>query len=107
MYNAMIVSDLLVLDNKKIWKMKISLIFFAWYLRRGVILTKDNLMKRNWHGSKTCVFCSQDETLNNCFSNATLHVLYGQSSKQLQACIHQLVQPISLGIGYVVLITST
>jgi hypothetical protein len=41
--------------------------FFAWYLRRGVILTKDNLMKRNWHGSKTCVFCSQDETIKHLF----------------------------------------
>jgi hypothetical protein len=29
MYNAMIVSDLPVLDNKKIWKMKISLNFFC------------------------------------------------------------------------------
>jgi hypothetical protein len=70
--------------------------FFVWYLRRGVILTKDNLIKRNWHGSKSCVFCSHDETIkHSCFSNATLHVLYGQSSKQLQACIHQLVLPMS------------
>jgi hypothetical protein len=51
MYNAMIVSNLLVFDNKKIWKMKIPLKnnFFAWYIRRGVILNKDNLIKRNWH----------------------------------------------------------
>jgi hypothetical protein len=82
-------------------------IFFAWYLRWGVILTKDNLIKRNWHGSKSCVFCSHDETIKHFFSNATLHVLYGQSSKQLQACIHQLVLPMSLGIGYMVSITST
>jgi hypothetical protein len=49
MYNALISSDLQVLDNKKIWKMKIPLKnkIFAWYLRRGVILTKDNLIKRN------------------------------------------------------------
>jgi hypothetical protein len=48
-YNAVISSDLPVLDNKKIWKMNIPLknIFFAWYLRRGVILTKDNFIKRN------------------------------------------------------------
>jgi hypothetical protein len=35
MYNVLISSDLPVLDNKKIWKMKIphKNIFFAWYLR--------------------------------------------------------------------------
>jgi hypothetical protein len=33
---------------------------YSWEIgtfRRGVILTKDNLAKRNWHGSKRCVFC--------------------------------------------------
>ena len=40
---------------------------FAWYLRRGVILTKDNLAKRNWHGSKKCVFCQHDETITHLF----------------------------------------
>jgi hypothetical protein len=40
---------------------------FCWYLRRGVILTKDNLTKRNWHGSKTCVFCTHDETIKHLF----------------------------------------
>ena len=40
---------------------------FAWYLRRGVILTKDNLIKRNWHGSPWCVFCHHDETIKHLF----------------------------------------
>jgi hypothetical protein len=35
----------------------------GWYLRRGVILTKDNLVKCNWHGSTQCVFCHYDETI--------------------------------------------
>jgi hypothetical protein len=58
MYNALILPNVPVYDNKKIWKMKIPLKnkIFTWYLRRGVILTKDNLIKRNWHGSKTCFF---------------------------------------------------
>jgi hypothetical protein len=30
----------------------------GWYLRRGVILTKNNLVKRNWHGRSQC-----DQTL--------------------------------------------
>jgi hypothetical protein len=38
---------------------------FGWYLRKGVILTKDNLAKQNWHGSKKYVFCHQDETIKH------------------------------------------
>ena len=40
---------------------------FGWYLRRGVILTKNNLAKRNWHGNKSCVFCHHDETIKHLF----------------------------------------
>jgi hypothetical protein len=52
MYKALIHSDILVDNNKKIWKMKVPLKnkntkIFGWYLHRGVILTKDNLAKRN------------------------------------------------------------
>jgi hypothetical protein len=69
MYNALIQSDTPVEKNKKIWSMKIPLKtkVFAWYLRRGVILTKDNLVKRSWQGSKKCVFCLHDETINHLF----------------------------------------
>ena len=67
MYNALIQPDVPVDNNKKIWKMKIPLKnkVFAWYLCRGVILTKDNLAKRNWYGSKKCVFCHKDETIKH------------------------------------------
>jgi hypothetical protein len=40
---------------------------FGCYLHRGVILTKDNLTKRNWHGSSRCVFCHQDMTIKHIF----------------------------------------
>ena len=45
LYKALVQPDFLVNDNSKIWKMKIPLKtkIFAWYLRKGVILTKDNL----------------------------------------------------------------
>ena len=58
-----------VVNNKAIWKMKMPLKtkVFAWYLRRGVILIKDNLAKRNWHGCKKCVFCHHDETIKHLF----------------------------------------
>ena len=58
MYRALVHSDIPVDDNKKIWQMKIPLKIkvFTWYLRKGVILTKYNLVKRNWHGSTKCIF---------------------------------------------------
>jgi hypothetical protein len=69
MYNALINRHIPVDDNKMIWKMKIPLKtkVFGWYLCRGVILTKDNLAKWNWHGNKSCVFCHQDETIKHLF----------------------------------------
>jgi hypothetical protein len=69
MYNALIHLDVPVDNNKMIWKMKIPLKtkVFGWYLHRGVILTKDNLAKRNWHGNQSCVFCHHDETIKHLF----------------------------------------
>ena len=54
---------------KKLWKMKtpLKVKIFAWYARWGVILTKDNLVKRNWHGSTKCVFRPHDETIKHLF----------------------------------------
>jgi hypothetical protein len=69
MYNALIHPLISAVNNKMIWKMKIPLKtkVFGWYLRRGVILTKNNLAKRNWHGNKSCVFCHHDETIKHLF----------------------------------------
>jgi hypothetical protein len=40
--------------RKYIWKMKVLLKIkiFMWFLHQKVILTKDNLAKRNWTGCK-------------------------------------------------------
>ena len=38
-----------------------------WYLKRGLILSKDNLLRRNWNGNKLCCFCSSDETIQHLF----------------------------------------
>jgi hypothetical protein len=42
--------------RKYIWKMKVQLKIKVsmWFLHRKVILTKDNLLKRNWTGNDTC-----------------------------------------------------
>jgi hypothetical protein len=55
--------------NKRLWKLKVPLKIkiFLWYMRRGVILTKDNLAKRNWQGSVRCCFCHNDETIQHLF----------------------------------------
>ena len=40
--------------SQEIWraKMPMKIKIFMWYLKRGVILTKDNLARRNWNGKK-------------------------------------------------------
>ena len=42
------------------------------FLYRKVILTKDNLAKRNWHGCKKWYFCDQDETIQHLFITCPL-----------------------------------
>jgi hypothetical protein len=71
MYNALIQPEFLIdkISNNRLWKLKLTLRIkvFGWYLRKGVILTKDNLARQNWNGSKACVFCHQDETIKHLF----------------------------------------
>ena len=52
--------------NKRLWKLKTSMKIkiFLWYIWRGVILTKDNLAKWNWHGNKQCCFCHENEMIH-------------------------------------------
>jgi hypothetical protein len=52
-----------------LWKLKIPLRIkiFLWYLKREVVLTKDNLARRNWNGGKQCVLCFQPETIQHLF----------------------------------------
>jgi hypothetical protein len=67
-YLALIQNDVPNL-NKRLWKLKtpLKIKIFLWYLRRGIVLTKDNLAKRNWQGSKVCCFCHKDETISHLF----------------------------------------
>jgi hypothetical protein len=63
-----------VIRNTLIWKFKIPLKIkiFMWYLQKKVVLTKDNLAKRNWDGDKQCCLCYANESIqhlfNECFS---------------------------------------
>jgi hypothetical protein len=40
--------------NKQLWRLKVPLKIkiFMWYMRKEVVLTKDNLVRCNWSGSK-------------------------------------------------------
>ena len=103
-YNAILLSDLPVDSNKKIWKMKIPLKIkiFGWYLRRGVILTKDNLVKRNWHGSTRCVFCHQDETIKHLFFQCQFARSIWSVIQVASTLYPPPVWPRSLAIGFMV-----
>ena len=60
--------------RKYIWKLKVSLKIriFMWFLHRRVILTKDNLSKRNWHGCLKCCFCDKEESIQHLFIDCPL-----------------------------------
>jgi hypothetical protein len=55
--------------HKKIWKMRIPLKIkiFLWFVQRGVILTKDNLARKNWKGSEKCISCNRNENIQHLF----------------------------------------
>jgi hypothetical protein len=56
-------------NRKKLWKVRIPLKIkiFMWYVYKGVVVTKDNLAKCNWNGSKQCSFCCNDESIQHLF----------------------------------------
>jgi hypothetical protein len=73
--------------SREIWraKMPMKIKIFIWYLKRGVILTKDNLSRRNWNGEKIYSFCYINESIQHLFFNCAyanflwraVHLLFG------------------------------
>ena len=55
--------------TQEIWYAKIPLKIkiFMLYLKRAVLLTKDNLARRNWIERKVCSFCNRDEIIQHLF----------------------------------------
>ena len=66
MYRALLGVQALPYNNL-IWKLKLPLKIkvFMWYLYKGVILTKDNLARRQWQGDTKCCFCSSEESIQH------------------------------------------
>ena len=68
-------------------KVPLKIKIFMWFLHRQVILTKDNLAKRNWNGSQRCCFCDHDEIIQHLFFECQLakniwrivHMFFGLS----------------------------
>jgi hypothetical protein len=60
--------------KKYIWKMKVLLKIkvFMWFFHTKVILTKDNLLKRNWNGNESCCFCNSKEFIQHLFFECPL-----------------------------------
>jgi hypothetical protein len=45
---------------------------FMWFLHWKIILTKDNLIKRQWTGNEACCFCNCKEYIQNLFFECPL-----------------------------------
>jgi len=85
MYAALINNGVRV--SRDIWQTKLPMKIevFMLYLKRGVILTKDNLVKRNWHGNTCCCFCNFNESIQHLFFDCfyakflwrSIHMLFG------------------------------
>jgi len=52
-----------------VWKLRLPLKikFFLWYLKKGVLLTRDNLINRKWKGESKCCFCIKNESIQHLF----------------------------------------
>jgi hypothetical protein len=79
MYNAILNSNIMP-HSRFIWEIKLPLKvkIFLWFLFKGVTLTKDNLVKRNWHGTKNVVFVTTMKLYNTFSLIAFLFGLYGE-----------------------------
>jgi hypothetical protein len=55
--------------NAQLWRLKVPLKIkiFMWYMRKEVVLIKDNLAKHNWGGSNQCSFYLHDKTIHHLF----------------------------------------
>jgi hypothetical protein len=73
MYQAFLDTNV-VPNNSHLWKIKVPLKIrvFLWLLYKEAILTKDNLVKRNWHGNMLCYFCNNLEIIQHLFFNCAL-----------------------------------
>jgi hypothetical protein len=65
---------------KYLWKIKISLKIkiFMWFVSKKVLLTRDNLAKRNLNGNTKCSFCDAEKSVEHLFIPVLLLGLFGR-----------------------------
>jgi hypothetical protein len=56
-----------VFRKMRVLKVSAKVKFFLCCLMWGKTLTKVNLLKRGWTGSKQCIFCASDESIDHLF----------------------------------------
>jgi hypothetical protein len=81
-------------DFKRIWKAKLpaKIKTFMWLVEQRAILTKDNMLKRNWYGNPGCYFCESPETMDHLFFESPVaKVVWGV----LAICLQQSTRPVS------------
>jgi hypothetical protein len=68
MYHMMVIKTSIT-KNKDLPKLKLDqkINIFLRYIGKGVILTKDNLPKKNCKGSTQCCFCNQSDNIRHLF----------------------------------------
>lgn len=79
---------------KHIWKASIPLKIkiFLWLVEQKAILTKDNMVRRNWQGDPKCYFCNLPETVDHLLFNCPVtKVVWGI----LARCFDQNSRPSS------------
>lgn len=72
-----------------------------WFVHNKVILTKDNLAKRRWEGSKRCCFCDQNEIIQHLFLKCPLAKLLRRMIHVAFMLVHQIVLIRYLGRGLI------
>jgi hypothetical protein len=68
-----------------VWKIDIPsrLHIFLWLLANNKVLTRDNLAKRKPLDDKTCLFCSELETVSYLFFGCCVARLFSQTMSKL------------------------
>jgi hypothetical protein len=54
---------------RRVWKAKVpeKIRTFMWLVEQNAILTKGNMLRKNWHGDPSCYFCDSPETVDHLF----------------------------------------
>ena len=87
--------------NQILWKFStpLKIKIFLWYLRCGVILTKDNLPKRNYRGNQSVFSIMKIKQYSICFLTAILHGWLGLRCMQHGAYPNLAIFQIFSGAG--------